>query len=87
MFRPSVAVTVIVLEPKLTGSVSDQFPDPSAVVDAIAAAPPRNPDASATTFAPAVVVPVTSTLELSIVVPPVGEVIVTGSEPGIPLVT
>ena len=57
------------------------------MVDAIAAAPPRNPDASATTFAPAVVVPVTSTVALSIVVPPVGEVIVTGSEPGIPLVT
>ncbi len=79
---------MIVLEPKLTGSVSDQLPDPSAVVDAIAAAPPRNPDASATTFAPAVVVPRhVDGGELSIVVPPDGEVIVTGSEPGIPLVT
>jgi hypothetical protein len=87
VFRPSVAVAVIVLEPKLTGSVSDQFPEPSAVAEAIAAAPPRNPDASATTFAPGAVVPVTSTLELSIVVPPDGEVIVTGSMPGIPLLT
>ena len=84
---PSVAVTVIVVVPKLAGSDSDQCPVESALADAIPAAPPVSPDASAVTRAPAAVFPLTLTVDESIRVPSAGELTVSGSEPGIPWAT
>ncbi|MGZ4297723.1 MAG: hypothetical protein ACXVE4_10790 [Solirubrobacteraceae bacterium] len=85
---PFVAVTVIVGEPIPVGvSVSDQWPEPSATADPVAAAPPAGVSASASTSAWGAVVPVTVIDGVVIVVPGAGEVIVTGSTPGIPWAT
>src|ERR1700733_12325356 len=88
VLRWSVAVTVIVVLPKPVGNVSVQSPVfGSAVAAAIAAAPPLAPTPSATTCARGVVVPVTVTVEGSMLSSFVGEVTVSGSVPGIPWAT
>ena len=86
MLVPFVAVAVIFVVPKLTGRSTDQLPLPSAVVERIGAAPPVAGAATTSTRAPAVVVPLTVTVEPSRWSASRGEVIVSGSAPGIPLV-
>jgi hypothetical protein len=78
---------VIVVEPKLDGNDSDQFPDESAVVVAVVAVPPAAPMASALTVAPGAVVPVTGIVAVVTLEPGAGELIVKGSNPGMPCVT
>ena len=86
MLFPLVAVTVIVGEPIPVGvSVSDQWPEPSAMADAVAAAPPAGVSASASTSACGAVVPVTVIDGVVIVVPGAGEVIVTRQHTGHPV--
>ena len=81
-------MTVIVVLPNPVGSVSVQSPVVgSAFTCAIAAVPPLAPTPSATTCAPGVVVPVTVTVEESMLSSLVGEVTVSGSDPGGPCVT
>lgn len=87
MLRCSVVVAVIVVLPNPIGTVSDQLPYESALVDANAAVPPVPPTASATTRAPGDVVPLTGTVALSTLAPLDGDVTASGSVPGGPWVT
>ena len=81
MLLPFVALAVIFVVPKLTGSWSDQLPLLSAVVEPIGTVPPVGGAASTSTRARAVVVPVTVTVEPVTLDPSDGEPIVIGSVP------
>ena len=90
MLRPpfAVAVTVITLLPKPTGTVAEKDPSAAAVVLVTVVGAPVVVSADATVTAdPGVVVPVTVVDEAASALPSAGAVMVTGSEPGGPLVT
>jgi hypothetical protein len=79
---------VIALLPKLIGTVAEKDPSDAAVVLATEAGAPVVVSADPIVTAdPGVVVPVTVVEEVASVLPWAGAVMVTGSEPGGPLVT
>jgi hypothetical protein len=83
-----VAVTVIALLPKLTGTFAEKDPSAAAVVLVTAAGAPVVVSADPTVTAdPGAVVPVTVVEVTASVLPWAGAVMVTGSEPGGPAVT
>jgi len=89
VLRPpfAVAVTVMALLPKLTGTVAEKDPSDAAVVLVTAAGAPVVVSADAiVTDAPAAVFPVTVVDVTARVLPSAGAVIVTGSIPGAPRV-
>jgi hypothetical protein len=75
------------LVPKPTGTLAEKDPsDPAVVLVTAAASPVVVSAASIDTADPGVVVPVTVVVAVVSVAPEAGAVIVTGSEPGGPLV-
>jgi predicted phage tail protein len=83
-----VAVAVIALLPKLTGTVAENDPSDAAVVlVTVAGAPVVVSSDWTVTAAPGAVVPVTVVVAVARVLPAAGVVMVTGSLAGGPLVT
>jgi hypothetical protein len=75
------------LVPKPTGTLAEKDPsDPAVVLITVAASLVVVSSASIDTADPGVVVPVTVVVAVVSVAPEAGAVIVTGSEPGAPLV-
>jgi hypothetical protein len=85
---PRVAVAVIVVVPNPTGRLAVQLPELSAVVLTTATdSSSSGSHPSTSTVAPGVVVPLTAVVVEVVVEPGVGEVMVSGSVPGMPWVT